>query len=273
MEKANAAILGVDSAESGHSADDGDSAHSDAMEEYAETNAEDGPEVNAADGAVAFQFYGSDEEGDKEDEEVAAANAGVAEYKGVNAAIACGVNEATAAHSVEAPTLACCPPSLPAFISSGLSNVAGSAVLSLASQGGRGHRNVVPTPRKSPTSSSFNSSLVGVDGGKTKISTNHKRGLISKAMERMAQSTESGGRESGGNMMVSMMSVQMQQQAQHFAMQQHMFQQQIQMQMAAMEKRAETSEKYLHRIARKIGHSKCKRGDDDDENDSSDDNK
>ena len=44
------------------------------------------------------------------------------------------------------------------------------------------------------------------------------------------------------------------------------------MQMAVMEKRAETSEKYLRQIARKIGHSKRKRGGDDDEDDSSDDN-
>ena len=42
--------------------------------------------------------------------------------------------------------------------------------------------------------------------------------------------------------------------------------------MAAMEKHAETSEKYLCRIARKIGHSKRKRGGDDDEDNSSDDN-
>ncbi len=45
------------------------------------------------------------------------------------------------------------------------------------------------------------------------------------------------------------------------------------MQMAAMEKRAETSEKYLCRNARKIGHGKRKRGGDDDEDDSSDENK
>jgi hypothetical protein len=37
--------------------------------------------------------------------------------------------------------------------------------------------------------------------------------------------------------------------------QQQMFQQQMQMHMAAMEKRAETSEKYLCRIAKKIGHN------------------
>ena len=70
MEKANAAILGVDSAESGHSGDDGDSAFSDVMEGGAE----------AADGGVAFQFSGGYEEGGEEDEEVAAAtNADIAE--------------------------------------------------------------------------------------------------------------------------------------------------------------------------------------------------
>ena len=92
-------------------------------------------------------------------------------------------------------------------------------------------------------------------------------------MERMAQSIESGGggEQSGGNMMFLMMSMQMQQQAQHFAMQQQMFQRQINMQMAAMEKHAETSEKYLRWIVRKIGHGKRKRGgDDDDEDDSFD---
>ena len=56
-------------------------------------------------------------------------------------------------------------------------------------------------------------------------------------------------------------------------MHQQMFQQQIQIQIAAMEKRAETSEKYLHRIAKTIGCNKCKRGGDDDKDDSSDDDK
>jgi hypothetical protein len=194
MEKANAAILGVDSAESGHSGDDGDSASSDVMEDGAE----------AADGGVAFQFSGEYEEGGEEDEEVAAAtNAGVAEEEqGVSAAIDPGVNEAARAHSAEASEMACCPPSLPAFVSGGLSNVGqGSAVSSLASRppslsafisgglpnvggqcsavsssasrGGQGHRNVVQTPRKSPTLSlSFNSGVVGGGGGKTKNSTN-----------------------------------------------------------------------------------------------------
>ena len=70
-------------------------------------------------------------------------------------------------------------------------------------------------------------------------------------------------------MMISMLSMQMQQQMQQFSMQQQMFQQQMQMQMAAMEKRAETSEKYLHRIAKSIGRNKRKR-DYDDEDDSTD---
>ena len=46
----------------------------------------------------------------------------------------------------------------------------------------------------------------------------------------------------------------------------------MQMQMAAMEKRAEKSGKYLRRIAKKIGRNKRKRGGDDDEEDSTDDN-
>jgi proteasome assembly chaperone (PAC2) family protein len=53
---------------------------------------------------------------------------------------------------------------------------------------------------------------------------------------------------------------------------QHQFlQQQMQMQMAAMEKRAETSEKYLRRIAKTIGKNKRKRGGDNDDDDSTDD--
>ena len=39
-----------------------------------------------------------------------------------------------------------------------------------------------------------------------------------------------------------------------------------------MEKRAETSEKYLHWIAKMIGHNKRKSGGGDDEDDSFDDN-
>jgi hypothetical protein len=76
---------------------------------------------------------------------------------------------------------------------------------------------------------------------------------------------------SGSNMMISMLSMQMQQQMQQFSMHYQMFQQQMQMQMAAMEKRAETSEKYLRRIAKTIGRNKRKRGGYDDEDDSTDD--
>jgi hypothetical protein len=46
----------------------------------------------------------------------------------------------------------------------------------------------------------------------------------------------------------------------------------MQMQMAAMEKRAETSEKYLRRIAKTIGkNNKRKRGGDNNDYDSTDD--
>ena len=41
--------------------------------------------------------------------------------------------------------------------------------------------------------------------------------------------------------------------------------------MAVMEKRAETSEKYLRRIAKTIGRNKRKRGDNDDIDDSTED--
>jgi hypothetical protein len=85
-------------------------------------------------------------------------------------------------------------------------------------------------------------------------------------MDRMAESIESGerGRDSGSNMMISMLSQQMQ-------MQHQFLQQQMQMQMAAMEKRAETSERYLRWIAKTIGYNKRKRGADNDDDDSSDD--
>ena len=56
-------------------------------------------------------------------------------------------------------------------------------------------------------------------------------------------------------------------------MHQQMFQQQMQMQMAAMEKRVETSEKYLCWIAKTIGCKKRKRGGDDDKEDSTDGDK
>ena len=83
--------------------------------------------------------------------------------------------------------------------------------------------------------------------------------------------SKTGGGGSGSNMMILMLLMQMQQQTHQFSMHQQMFQQQMQIQMAAMEKRAETSEKYLRRIAKTIGRNKRKRGGYDDEDDSTDD--
>jgi proteasome assembly chaperone (PAC2) family protein len=60
--------------------------------------------------------------------------------------------------------------------------------------------------------------------------------------------------------------------SQQMQMQHQFLQQQMQMQMAAMEKRAETSEKYLRRIAKTIGkNNKRKRGGDNNDYDSTDD--
>ena len=93
---------------------------------------------------------------------------------------------------------------------------------------------------------------------KTKNSTNRKRGSISKAMDRMAQSPESrGGRDGESSMMMSMLSMQMQNATQQMSMQWSMFQQQLQMQMSMLDKRAETNEKYLRRLAKSIGSIGC----------------
>jgi hypothetical protein len=72
-------------------------------------------------------------------------------------------------------------------------------------------------------------------------------------------------------MMILMLSMQMQQQTQQFSMHQQIFQQQMQIQISVMEKRAETSEKYLCRIAKTIGRNKRERGGDDGKDNSSDD--
>ena len=252
QDEAAAAILGAESAESAHSGDDGESALSD----------------------VAAEEDDVGNDGDEEDEEVVAVNAA-------------GDDENETAVAMVRPPR---PQSLPAFVGRGVGasgvespgafvvhgvGAASSAVSSSASRGGATHKTNTPKPpRRSPTSfTSGNISSGGVRGGeKTKNSTNRERGSISKAMDRMAESIESGGGgDSGSNMMISMLSMQMQQQTQQFSMQQQMFQQQMQMQMAVMEKRAETSEKYLRRIAKSIGRNKRKRGDYDDEDDSTDD--
>ncbi len=68
--------------------------------------------------------------------------------------------------------------------------MAAAAILSSGSRGGTS-RNSQPAPRRSPSSMSYTSG--GGSGGKTKNSTNREQGSISKAMDRMAQSLESGG--------------------------------------------------------------------------------
>ena len=185
-----------------------------------------------------------------------------------------------------------------------VSSLSSCAVSSLASRGGRltkqirqkqqgqgGVRHHCPV-----------TSVVEAGGGekRPKILLIANGGLSQKAMDRMAESIESGGQGDSGsnnNNMISMLSMQMQmqmqQQAQQLSMQQQMFQQQMHMQMAAMEKRAETSEaamqkraeasesamqkraetseKYLRRIAKTIGRNKRKRVGDYDEDDSPDD--
>ncbi len=73
-----------------------------------------------------------------------------------------------------------------------------------------------------------------------------------------------------------MLSMQMQQTAQIIAMQQQIFLQQMQMHMSALEKRTDTSKKYLWRITKSMitHNNKCKRGGTDKEDDySSNDDK
>ncbi len=90
----------------------------------------------------------------------------------------------------------------------------------------------------------------------------------------IAVSTEGGRIES--NMRMLMLSMQMQQTAQQILMQQQIFLQQMQMPVSAMEKHADTSEKYLWRIANFMTthNSKRKRdGINEEDNDSSNDDK
>jgi hypothetical protein len=90
------------------------------------------------------------------------------------------------------------------------------------------------------------------------------------------QSNASKGERIESNMWMLMLSMQIQQTAQQISMQQQMFLQQMQMHMSAMEKHADTSEKYLWRITNfmTIHDSKRKRdGIDEEDNDSSDDDK
>jgi hypothetical protein len=115
----------------------------------------------------------------------------------------------------------------------------------------------------------------GGRGNKTKNSTNRKRELLLKAINKMADSIDNAGggwEEAGSNMMISQQMFQQQ-------IQMQLFQQQMMMQMNAMEKRVENSEKYLRWIAkamvRRVGRDKRKRdgSDSDEEECSSNDDK
>ncbi len=89
-----------------------------------------------------------------------------------------------------------------------------------------------------------------------------------------AVSSEGGKIES--NMRMLMLSIQMQQTAQQISMQQQIFLQQMQMHMYAMEKRTDTSKKYLWQIAKSMTthNTKHKRdGTDEEDNDRSNDDK
>jgi hypothetical protein len=91
-----------------------------------------------------------------------------------------------------------------------------------------------------------------------------------------APAVSSEGERIESNMRTLMLSMQMQQTAQQIAMQEQIFLQQMQMHMSAIEKHADTSEKYLRRITNfmTIHHSKRKRDRiDEEDNDSSNDDK
>ncbi len=242
QDKANATILGVDSAKSGHSRDNGNSALSD-------FGVDD-----------ALDDVGND--GDEDDVDVAAVNT-VDEN---DAAVPMTVDANIAAVAMACPR----PNLLPVLVCGGVKMP--SAVSTSASRGGVSRKTNTPVPpRRSPTSLSYTSSGGRRGGDKTKNSTNRKWGSILKAMDRMAEMIASGGGDSGSNMMMSMLSMQMQQQMQQLSIHQQMFQQQMQMQLIAMDKRAETNEKYLCRIAKMIGRKKRKRGNGDDYDDESSD--
>jgi hypothetical protein len=203
QDEANVAILGADSAESGHSHDDGDSA---LLEVVADNT---------------FDVVGND--GDEEDEEVAAVNAADE-----------NVDENVAAVTMLRPH----PQSLPAFVGRGFGVPiahspafvvhgvgVSSAVSSSASRGGGRlakqirHHHQGGVRHHCPATSAAE----GTGGRKDKKFTYREWESISKAMDRVAESIESGGGDSGSNMMISMLSMQMQQQTQQFSMHQQMF--------------------------------------------------
>ena len=91
---------------------------------------------------------------------------------------------------------------------------------------------------------------------KTKNSTNRERGLMGKALHRACDMFAKDGED---GTMAAMLSMQMQQQSQNQFMQQQMFQQQMQQQLSAMEKRAEATKKILKRIAKNTSRKGKKR--------------
>ncbi len=154
----------MDSAESGHSRDDGDSALSD---------------VGVDD---ALDDVGND--GDEDDIEVAAVNT----TDEIDAAVPTTMDANIAAVATARPH----PNFLPVFVCGGVKTP--SAVSTSASRGGVSRKTNTPVlPRRSPTSLSYTSSVGGRGGDKTKNSTNHEWGSISKAMDRMVESIASGG--------------------------------------------------------------------------------
>jgi hypothetical protein len=162
--------LSAESAESAHSRDNGEGAFLD---------------------VAAEDDVGND--GDEEDEEVVAVNAADDENAAAVVAIVCPrpqslpafVGRRVGVSGVESPG---------AFVVPGV-GAASSAVSSSASRGGTTRKTNTPKPpRRSSTSLSGNISSGGGRGGeKTKNSTNRERGSISKVMDRMAESIESGG--------------------------------------------------------------------------------
>jgi hypothetical protein len=197
-------------------------------------NVEDGPPF----AGVEFNDGGGDKAGEK-DIKVATANI--------------TVNEMISGERAEgAAEVSPCPPLLPAFYSGRVSNTAATAVFSSGSRGGNS-KNLQPAARRNFSSMSYTSGEE--NKGKTKNSNNHKQGSISKALDRIAQSLESGRGGSESNMMMLMPLMQMQQMAQ-----------QIQMHMTAMERRADTHKKYLWQITMSLTshNNKRKRGGTDD---------
>ncbi len=164
QDKANAAILGVDSTEPGHSRDDGDSALSD---------------VGVDD---ALNDVGDD--GDEDDVEVAAVN--TVDESDATVPKTADANIAAVATARPHPNL------LPVFVGSGVKTP--SAVSTSASRGSVSCKTNTPVPlRRSPTSLSYTSSIGRWGGDKTKNSTNPEWGSIAKAMDRMAELIASGG--------------------------------------------------------------------------------